>query len=127
MGAVRGYKINFELKGWDDASTCWCKEKSSTVRCGDWTILGWSVSLAFYHPHSRRNAVRCPYHPRPPEDGRDPRLDPYSPEKQFHVKNPGRDCLRDVELITSALSSVFAIFHEEDGREDFSLLGGPLK
>ncbi len=28
-------------------------------------------------------------------------------------------CLRDVELITSAVSSASAIFHEEDGRKDF--------
>ena len=40
MGVVRGYKVNFELEQWNHASTCWCKEKSSTVKCGEGTILG---------------------------------------------------------------------------------------
>ncbi len=48
-----------------------------------------------------------------------PQLEPYSSEKQFHVKRMRRICLRDVELITSAVSSASAIFHEEDGRKDF--------
>ncbi len=39
MGIVRGYKVNSELEGWNDASTCWCKEKSSTVKCGEGTIF----------------------------------------------------------------------------------------
>ena len=81
MGAVRGYKVNSELEQWNDASTCWCKEKSSAVKCGEGTLLGW-----------------------------------FAP--QFNVTRLAI-CLRDVELITSALSSVSAIFHEEDGRKDF--------
>src|SRR5690242_8245581 len=32
MGAVRGYEENLYIAGWNRASSCWCKEKSSTVR-----------------------------------------------------------------------------------------------
>src|SRR5690348_17210865 len=31
VGAVRGYEENLYTGGWSRASTCWCKEKSSTV------------------------------------------------------------------------------------------------
>ena len=31
VGAVRGYEENLYTGGWIRASTCWCKEKSSTV------------------------------------------------------------------------------------------------
>src|SRR6185437_15801958 len=31
MGAVRGYEENLYIAGWNRASSCWCKEKSSTV------------------------------------------------------------------------------------------------
>src|SRR5689334_12271419 len=31
VGAVRGYEENLYTEGWFRASTCWCKEKSSTV------------------------------------------------------------------------------------------------
>jgi hypothetical protein len=30
-GVVRGYEENLYTGGWSRASTCWCKEKSSTV------------------------------------------------------------------------------------------------
>ncbi len=42
-----------------------------------------------------------------------------SSEKQFRWKTRIAICLRDAELIPSALSSVSANFHEEDGRKDF--------
>ena len=44
LGVVRGYKVNLKLMPWNDASTCWCKEKSSTVRCGEGPIFGVAVS-----------------------------------------------------------------------------------
>ena len=31
----------FELEPWIRASTCWCKEKSSTVKCGEGMISEW--------------------------------------------------------------------------------------
>src|SRR5579864_5644011 len=31
VGVVRGYEENLYTGGWSRASTCWCKEKSSTV------------------------------------------------------------------------------------------------
>jgi hypothetical protein len=34
MGALRGYRQNLYTGASNDASTCWCKEKSSTVRRG---------------------------------------------------------------------------------------------
>jgi hypothetical protein len=40
LGVVRGYEENLYIEGWVCASTCWCKEKSSTVWCGVLGVLG---------------------------------------------------------------------------------------
>jgi hypothetical protein len=39
VGAVRGYEENLYTEGWSRASTCWCKEKSSTVNGWFWAFV----------------------------------------------------------------------------------------